>query len=101
MKKLFIFLFMGLLCGCSIYRVPIVQGNYLRKEMIDKIRVGQTKEEVLDILGKPILSSLGSLDSELIYLYKEKDNSKVEKERNYQMIVKFKQNKVCDIYVKN
>ncbi len=101
MEKLFVFLFVGLLCGCSIYQVPIVQGNYLRKDMIDKVKLGQTKEEVLGILGEPVLLSLDSSDSKLIYLYKEKDNSKVEKERNYQMIIKFKQNKVYDIYVKS
>lgn len=52
-----------LLNGCSfvdrmVYRPNINQGNYVTQEQVDKLKVGQTKEQVLYIMGTPMLSSV-------------------------------------------
>lgn len=52
-----------LLVGCSfvdrwVYRPDINQGNYLTQEAVDKLKVGQNKEQVLFIMGSPMLTSI-------------------------------------------
>lgn len=41
--------------GC-LYRPDIQQGNELTDEMIASISLGMTKDEVADILGKPLIT---------------------------------------------
>jgi len=52
-----------LLTGCSavdhwVYRPDINQGNYVTPEAIDLLKVGQTKDQVVFILGAPMLTSI-------------------------------------------
>lgn len=51
------------LAGCSllngiIYRPVINQGNYVEKNEVNKLRLGQTKEQVMYIMGSPMLHSI-------------------------------------------
>ncbi|MDF7667302.1 outer membrane protein assembly factor BamE [Orbaceae bacterium ESL0727] len=51
-----------LLSGCSlvdrwVYRPDINQGNYVTQEALDKLQIGQTKEQVTFIMGSPMLTS--------------------------------------------
>lgn len=51
-----------LLNGCSmvdtfVYRPDINQGNYVTQESIDLLKVGQNREQVLFIMGTPMLTS--------------------------------------------
>lgn len=51
-----------LLSGCSyvdrfVYRPDINQGNYITQEAVDKLKVGQTKEQVIYIMGTPMLTT--------------------------------------------
>jgi outer membrane protein assembly factor BamE len=61
---------LSLLAGCStldtyfptmrsfgVYKLDINQGNYLSQDMVDKLRVGQTKQQVRVILGTPLVTS--------------------------------------------
>ncbi len=53
----------ALLSGCSlvdrwVYRPDINQGNYVTQDAIDKLQVGQTKEQVVFIMGSPMLTSV-------------------------------------------
>jgi outer membrane protein assembly factor BamE len=51
----------GALSGCSalrhlgVYQIDINQGNYLTKDMVAKLKVGQTAQQVTAILGTPLL----------------------------------------------
>lgn len=52
-----------LLSGCSffdhwVYRPDINQGNYITQEQVNKLQVGQTKEQVMFIMGTPMLESV-------------------------------------------
>ena len=41
----------------GIYKLDINQGNYLSQDMVDRLKVGQTKAQVRQLLGTPLLVS--------------------------------------------
>ena len=41
----------------GVYKLDINQGNYLSQDMVDKLRVGQTKPQVRQLLGTALLVS--------------------------------------------
>ena len=56
-KVLFVVLALAL-AGCSIvYRLPTRQGNVIDQVQLDKLAVGQTREQVKFLLGTPVASS--------------------------------------------
>ena len=58
------FLILSILCinlaACTfpprLYRMDVRQGNYITPEMINKLKVGMSKEQVLSLLGTPTLT---------------------------------------------
>ncbi|MCO6524229.1 MAG: outer membrane protein assembly factor BamE [Candidatus Schmidhempelia sp.] len=66
------------LSGCSffdyiIYRPDINQGNYITETETSKLQIGQTKEQVLYILGTPMLKSAFG-DDIWYYVFRENPN---------------------------
>ena len=62
--------FAALLGGCAnwreyvpdwqrlgVYKLDINQGNYITQDMVDKLKEGQTRQQVRLILGTPLLAS--------------------------------------------
>ena len=49
--------YMPTLRSFGVYKLDINQGNYLSQDMVDKLRVGQTKPQVRQLLGSPLLVS--------------------------------------------
>jgi len=41
----------------GVYQIDINQGNYLSQDMVDKLKVGQTRAQVRQLLGTPLLVS--------------------------------------------
>lgn len=41
----------------GVYKLDINQGNYLSQDVVDRLRVGQTKTQVRQLLGSPLLVS--------------------------------------------
>ena len=41
----------------GVYKLDINQGNYLSQDMVDKLKVGQTKAQVRQLLGTPLVVS--------------------------------------------
>ena len=39
----------------GVYRPDIVQGNYVTRKMVDQLIEGQTKKQVMEILGTPLI----------------------------------------------
>jgi len=71
----------ALLAGCTtwsnavldfrrlgVYKLDINQGNYITQDMVEKLREGQTKQQVRLILGTPLLIS-AFRDNRWDYLY--------------------------------
>src|SRR6266550_8424835 len=51
-----------MLAGCSwiprlgVYKLDINQGNYVTSDQVDRLKVGQTKQQVRAFLGTPMLT---------------------------------------------
>jgi len=66
--------------GCSsmpswrslgVYKLDINQGNYLTDDQVDRLRVGQTKQQVRAILGSPLLTDAFHQNrGAFVYLYR-------------------------------
>lgn len=56
---LFITCFSLLLSGCGVvYKMEVNQGNYVTQDMVDKLKEGQTRQQVKFILGTPVTESV-------------------------------------------
>lgn len=61
------------LTGCAVvdwmtYKLPIQQGNFLEQKDIDKLRPGMSRDQVLFVLGNPVVRSSFD-DSRWDYVY--------------------------------
>ena len=64
------------LSGCSIsklelpkvHKVPIQQGNVITQEMVDRIKPGMTKSQVVYVMGEPVLQDPFNADK-WTYIY--------------------------------
>ena len=66
----------------GVYKLDINQGNYLSQDMIDKLRVGQTKPQVRQLLGTPLVVS-PFRESRWDYVYEFTHQGKVVAHRNF------------------
>ena len=44
------------------YRMDVIQGNFISKEQVDVLKVGMSRNQVKEVLGTPLLSSLFHAD---------------------------------------
>ncbi|TQV89156.1 outer membrane protein assembly factor BamE [Aliikangiella coralliicola] len=72
-KKLSIIL-VFVLSAC-VYRLDIQQGNILAQKDIDKLRAGLTKNQVVFVLGSPVVDDAFA-DDKWIYLYSYKNSNR-------------------------
>lgn len=65
-----------LLGGCSSfspYTMEIRQGNYVTPEMRSKIKVGMSRQQVISVLGSPLISDVFHANRwDYVYRYAEK-----------------------------
>lgn len=40
------------------YKIDIIQGNFVSREMVERLKPGMSKDEVADVLGSPLLVSV-------------------------------------------
>ncbi|OCG08902.1 hypothetical protein A9G13_02245 [Gilliamella sp. wkB178] len=76
-----------LLSGCSVvdrwvYRPDINQGNYVTQEAIDTLQVGQNKEQVVFIMGSPMLTSAFG-DNVWYYVFRQQPQHDVVSQRTF------------------
>lgn len=56
----------------GVYRIDVNQGNYLTQDMVEKLKVGQSRQQVRAILGTPILDSAFHADRwDYVYSFKK------------------------------
>src|SRR5437764_796897 len=60
----------------AVYKIDINQGNYLSKDMVDKLKVGMTKQQVRGVLGTPRVTS-ACRESRWDYVYEYAKQGKV------------------------
>ncbi|MWN05426.1 outer membrane protein assembly factor BamE [Gilliamella sp. Pas-s95] len=76
-----------LLTGCSvvehwIYRPDINQGNYVTQDALDLLKVGQSKEQVVFIMGSPMLTSVFG-DNVWYYVFRQQPQHGDVSQRSY------------------
>ena len=64
------------------YRPDMVQGNFISKEQLEKVKLGADREEVKVILGTPLLTSAMHANRwDYVFAYKRGDTQLVEQRR--------------------
>ena len=58
-------------CSNWIYRIDIPQGNFLDERDVKKLRVGMSKEQVIYVLGRPVVKDSFDHDT-WYYVYEMK-----------------------------
>ena len=66
----------------GVYKLDINQGNFISQDMVDKLRVGQTKQQVKLILGTPLIASVFR-DDRWDYTYEFIRQGRVIEHRNF------------------
>jgi outer membrane protein assembly factor BamE len=70
------------LTSLAIYKIDINQGNYLSQDMVDKLKVGMTKQQVKLVLGTPLVTS-AFRDNRWDYVYEFARQGKVREHRQF------------------
>ena len=76
LKLLLCILLIGFLTSCSsklltVHKIDVQQGNALDAEMVDKIEIGMTQEQVQYVLGSPLITDSFHPDRwDYIYLFR-------------------------------
>jgi outer membrane protein assembly factor BamE len=84
-------------CADWIFRIDIPQGNFLDEKDVQKLRIEMTKEQVVYVLGKPVLEDSFDHDT-WYYLYQMKRGMKQRGEDfRKDLTIKFVDNKVAEV----
>jgi outer membrane protein assembly factor BamE len=62
-------------CADWIFRIDVPQGNFLDEKDVQKLRIAMTKEQVVYVLGKPVVEDSFDHDT-WYYLYQMKRGMK-------------------------
>lgn len=84
-------------CSNWIYRIDVPQGNFLDERDVKKLRIGMTKEQVIYVLGHPVVAD--SFDNDTWYYVYDMKRGMAKRGDDFQqqMIINFKDNKITDI----
>jgi len=66
----------------AVYKLAINQGNYLSQDMVDKLKVGMTRQQVRLILGTPLVTS-AFRDNRWDYVYEYARQGRVREHRQF------------------
>jgi len=66
----------------EVYKIDVNQGNYLSQDMVDKLKVGMTRQQVRLILGTPLVTS-AFRDNRWDYVYEYARQGKVREHRQF------------------
>jgi outer membrane protein assembly factor BamE len=97
--KIFTLLVFLLLAGCSfipyiLYKIDVQQGNVVTEEMVEKLKQGMTKSQVLFVMGSPvIIDAFRDNRWDYVYTFREKGNL-VEQKR---LTIYFEEDKLIKI----
>jgi outer membrane protein assembly factor BamE len=84
-------------CADWIFRIDVPQGNFLDDKDVKKLRIDMTKEQVVYVLGKPVLEDAFDHDT-WYYLYQMKRGMKQRGEDfRKDLTIKFVDDKVAEV----
>lgn len=76
------------------YKIDVQQGNVLSSDMLNKLKVGMTKQQTRHLLGTSVLTSNFNQD-QWIYAFSDSQAGKLKKE--HLLILSFNKDKITDI----
>jgi outer membrane protein assembly factor BamE len=79
--------FIPLVTQFGVYKLDINQGNYLSQDMVDRLKVGQTKQQVRLALGTPLINDPFH-DNRWDYVYLFKSGGRVREHRQFTVFFK-------------
>jgi outer membrane protein assembly factor BamE len=84
-------------CADWIFRIDIPQGNFLDDKDVKKLRIEMTKDQVVYVLGKPVLEDTFAHDT-WYYLYQMKRGMKQRGEDfRKELTIKFVDDKISEV----
>ena len=87
------------LSGCSswIFRIDVPQGNFLDEQDVEKLRVGMSKEQVIFVLGNPVLRD--SFDKDIFYYVYEMKRGMKSRGEDFKkdLIIEFQNDKLAKV----
>ncbi|MFT4747815.1 MAG: outer membrane protein assembly factor BamE [Congregibacter sp.] len=84
-------------CADWIFRIDVPQGNFLDEKDVSKLRIEMTKEQVVYVLGKPVLEDAFDHDT-WYYLYSMKRGMKQRGEDfRKELTIKFVEGKITEV----
>ena len=66
----------------GVYRLDVNQGNFLSQDMVDKLKEGQSKQQVRLVLGTPLITSVFR-DNRWDYQYEYWKNGRLQTRRQF------------------
>lgn len=73
--------------SCSTYKMEVQQGNALSNETVSQLRQGMSKDEVLSMLGTPLLQD-SFRNNRWDYVYFTKQGKKASKRQGITLLFK-------------
>ena len=70
------------LSSLGVYKIDINQGNFLSQDMVDRLKVGMTRQQVRQTLGTPLVTS-AFRDNRWDYVYEFARQGKVREHRQF------------------
>ena len=78
-------------CGPFVYKIDVQQGNYVTRDVVDKVKVGMSKPEARQLLGTPLLNDVFHADR-WDYYYSSGKGGKTEDRKRFTVF--FKEDKI-------
>jgi outer membrane protein assembly factor BamE len=66
----------------GVYKIDINQGNYITQDMVDRLKVGQTRQQVRLVLGTPLVVS-AFRDNRWEYIYQFSRQGRIVEHRQF------------------
>ncbi|MFT5314091.1 MAG: outer membrane protein assembly factor BamE [Paraglaciecola sp.] len=84
-------------CADWIFRIDVPQGNFLDVKDVERLRIGMNKEQVVYVLGKPVVEDAFDHDT-WYYLYQMKRGMKKRGEDfRKELKIVFVDNKITEV----
>ncbi|UAA39881.1 outer membrane protein assembly factor BamE [Paraneptunicella aestuarii] len=84
-------------CSSWVFRIDIPQGNYLEAKDVEKLRIGMTKEQVVFVLGNPVLKD--SFEKDIYYYIYEMKRGMKSRGEDFRkdLVIEFENDKVAKV----
>lgn len=84
-------------CSSWVFRIDIPQGNFLDVKDVEKLRIGMTKEQVVFVLGNPVLKDSFNKNT-FYYVYEMKRGMRGRGEDfRKELVIEFQEDQIAKV----